>query len=58
VFRGYVGRSLLHILEEGSSAEIALVGNEGVVGIALFVGGETTPGRAVVQNTRPDESQC
>ncbi|HVB49751.1 MAG TPA: Crp/Fnr family transcriptional regulator, partial [Burkholderiales bacterium] len=35
--------SLLYVMEDGSSAEIAVVGNEGVVGIALFMGGETTP---------------
>jgi CRP-like cAMP-binding protein len=42
--------SLLYVTREGSSAEIAVVGNEGVVGIALFMGGETTPSRAVVQS--------
>ena len=42
--------SLLYVLEDGDSAEIAVVGNEGVVGIALFMGGETTPRRAVVQS--------
>jgi CRP-like cAMP-binding protein len=42
--------SLLNVLENGASAEIAVVGNEGVVGIALFMGGETTPSRAVVQS--------
>jgi CRP-like cAMP-binding protein len=42
--------SLLHILEDGASAEIAVVGNEGVIGVALFMGGETTPSRAVVQS--------
>jgi CRP-like cAMP-binding protein len=42
--------SLLYVMEDGSSAEIAVVGNEGVVGIALFMGGETTPSRAVVQS--------
>jgi CRP-like cAMP-binding protein len=42
--------SLLYVLEDGASAEIALVGNEGVVGIALFMGGESTPSRAVVQS--------
>src|SRR5471030_2056574 len=42
--------SLLYVLENGSSAEIAIVGNEGLVGIALFMGGETTPSRAVVQS--------
>ena len=43
--------SLLHVLQDGSSAEIAVVGNEGVVGIALFMGGDTMPSRAVVQGT-------
>jgi CRP-like cAMP-binding protein len=42
--------SLLHIMENGASGEIAVVGNEGVVGIALFLGGETMPNRAVVQS--------
>ena len=42
--------SLLSVLENGSSAEIAVVGREGVVGIALFMGGESTPSRAVVQS--------
>ncbi len=42
--------SLLFVMEDGASAEIAVVGNEGVVGIALFMGGETTPNRAVVQS--------
>ena len=42
--------SLLYVLENGSSAEIAVTGNEGLVGIALFMGGETTPSRAVVQS--------
>ena len=42
--------SLLYVLENGASAEIAVVGNEGVVGVALFMGGETTPSRAVVQS--------
>jgi CRP-like cAMP-binding protein len=42
--------SLLHTTESGQSAEIAVVGNEGVIGIALFMGGETTPNRAVVQS--------
>jgi CRP-like cAMP-binding protein len=40
----------LCVLENGASAEIAVVGNEGLVGIALFMGGETTPSRAVVQS--------
>ncbi len=42
--------SLIYVLENGSSAEIAVTGCEGVVGIALFMGGETTPSRAVVQS--------
>lgn len=41
--------SLLYVMENGSSAEIAIVGNEGVVGISLFMGGESTTSRAVVQ---------
>lgn len=42
--------SLLYVMEDGATAEIAMVGNEGVVGISLFMGGETTPSRAVVQS--------
>ncbi|PXW26407.1 Crp/Fnr family transcriptional regulator [Paraburkholderia caballeronis] len=42
--------SLLYVMADGASAEIAIVGNEGVVGVALFMGGETTPSRAVVQS--------
>jgi CRP-like cAMP-binding protein len=42
--------SLLYVTEDGASAEIAVVGNEGAVGMALFMGGETTPSRAVVQS--------
>src|SRR5438105_12540262 len=42
--------SLLYVMEDGASAEIAVVGNEGMVGVALFMGGETTPSRAVVQS--------
>jgi CRP-like cAMP-binding protein len=42
--------SLLYVMEDGSSAEIAIVGNEGLVGISLFMGGESTPSRAVVQS--------
>ncbi|WP_458765301.1 Crp/Fnr family transcriptional regulator [Cupriavidus basilensis] len=42
--------SLLYVMENGASAEIAIVGNEGMVGIALFMGGETTPSRAIVQS--------
>jgi hypothetical protein len=40
--------SLLYVLENGVSAEIAVVGNEGVLGVALFMGGETTTTRAIV----------
>jgi CRP-like cAMP-binding protein len=42
--------SLLYVLQDGSSAEISVVGNEGLIGIALFMGGETTPSRAIVQS--------
>ena len=42
--------SLLYVMEDGGSAEIAVVGNEGIVGVSLFMGGETTPSRAVVQS--------
>jgi CRP-like cAMP-binding protein len=42
--------SLLYVMENGATAEIAVVGHEGVVGVSLFMGGETTPGRAVVQS--------
>src|SRR6266550_1979984 len=42
--------SLLYIMENGSSAEIGVVGNDGMVGIAIFMGGDTTPNRAVVQS--------
>ena len=41
--------SLLYVMESGASAEIAMVGNEGIVGISLFMGGDSTPSRAVVQ---------
>lgn len=41
--------SLLNTMRNGASGEIAVVGNEGVVGIALFMGGETSPSRAIVQ---------
>lgn len=41
--------ALLYAMENGASAEIAVVGNEGIVGIALFMGGQSTPSRAVVQ---------
>ena len=42
--------SLLYVLQDGASAEISVVGNEGLIGIALFMGGETTPSRAIVQS--------
>lgn len=42
--------SLLYVMEDGASAEISVVGNEGVVGVALFMGGESTPSRAVTQS--------
>lgn len=42
--------SLLYVMEDGATAEIAVVGNEGLVGISLFMGGESTPSRAVVQS--------
>ena len=42
--------SLLYVMEDGSPAEIAIVGNEGLVGISLFMGGESTTSRAVVQS--------
>ena len=42
--------SLLYVMENGASAEIAVVGNEGVIGISLFMGGGSTPSRAVVQS--------
>jgi CRP-like cAMP-binding protein len=42
--------SLLYVMEDGASAEISIVGNEGMIGIALFMGGETMPNRAVVQS--------
>ncbi len=42
--------SLLYVMQDGASAEIAVVGNEGAIGVALFMGGETTPSRAVVQS--------
>ncbi len=41
--------SLLYVMENGASAEIAVVGNEGILGVSLFMGGESTPSRAVVQ---------
>ena len=42
--------SLLYVMENGDSAELAVVGNEGIVGVSLFMGGNTTTSRAVVQN--------
>jgi CRP-like cAMP-binding protein len=42
--------SLLYVMENGESAEIAVVGNEGIVGVSLFMGGNSTPSRAVVQS--------
>src|SRR5476649_880565 len=42
--------SLLYVMESGASAEIAITGNEGLVGISMFMGGESTPSRAVVQS--------
>lgn len=42
--------SLLYVMESGASAEIAVVGNEGIIGVSLFMGGETTPSRGVVQS--------
>ncbi|UZJ57971.1 Crp/Fnr family transcriptional regulator [Pseudomonas sp. KU26590] len=42
--------SLLYVMQNGASAEISVVGNEGLVGVALFMGGESTPSRAIVQS--------
>src|SRR6202051_2852373 len=42
--------SLLYVMQNGASAEIAVVGNEGLVGVSLFMGGGSTPSRAVVQS--------
>ena len=42
--------SLLYVLESGASSQLAVVGNDGVIGVSLFMGGETTPSRAVVQS--------
>jgi CRP-like cAMP-binding protein len=42
--------SMLYVMKDGASAEIAVVGNDGAIGLALFMGGETTPNRAVVQS--------
>jgi CRP-like cAMP-binding protein len=43
--------SLLYVMKDGASAEISMVGNEGIVGVALFMGGETTSSRAIVQSS-------
>ena len=45
--------SLLYMMENGSSAEMGMAGNEGLVGVALFMGGNTMPNRAVVQSATP-----
>lgn len=42
--------SLLYVMESGASAEISVVGNEGMLGVSIFMGGESTPGRALVQS--------
>ena len=42
--------AILYVLENGASAQIAIIGNEGILGISIFMGGETTPSRAVVQS--------
>ena len=42
--------SLLYVMESGASAEISVVGNEGIVGVAVFMGGRSTPSRAIVQS--------
>jgi len=42
--------SLLYTMQDGASAEIAVVGNEGIIGVSIFMGGDTTPSRAVVQS--------
>ena len=42
--------SLLYVLKDGASAEISVVGNDGAIGVALFMGGETTTNRAIVQS--------
>ncbi|SHN49011.1 cAMP-binding domain of CRP or a regulatory subunit of cAMP-dependent protein kinases [Desulfovibrio litoralis DSM 11393] len=42
--------SLLYVMENGASAEISVIGNEGIIGISLFMGGESTPSRAIVQS--------
>jgi CRP-like cAMP-binding protein len=42
--------SLLYVMADGASAEISVVGREGIIGVSLFMGGETTPSRAIVQS--------
>ena len=42
--------SLVYTMEDGANAEMGMVGNEGIIGIALFMGGETRPNRAIVQH--------
>ncbi len=42
--------SLLYVLENGASAEISVVGNEGAIGVSMFIGGETTSSRAIMQS--------
>ncbi len=42
--------SMLYVMDNGASAEISVVGNDGIVGISLFMGGESTPSRAIVQS--------
>jgi len=42
--------SLLYVMVDGASAEISVVGREGIIGVSLFMGGETTPSRAIVQS--------
>lgn len=42
--------SMLYVMEDGASAEISVVGNEGILGTALFMGGESTPSRAIAQS--------
>lgn len=43
--------SLLYVMQNGATAEIGVVGNDGLLGIALFMGGETTPNRAIIQSS-------
>jgi hypothetical protein len=54
--------SLLYVMENGASGEIAVVGNEGIVGVSLFMGGGSTPSRGVVQSAgdgyRPKQVLC